>query len=180
MPITTDGLIWYDHSIAFFDERDEFLIICLAWGDFLVLDMNKTDLIFGLPSQIKQKNFDVLRKLVIELLHSHDAHERQTGAIHAGHMKIQEALSRLYELLSDKATFMQGGNKTVKKKFVFFVRQAAKQALLEMGKEPGNVITYYYPDTVLVQGESVGEEASDGEDGEDVEKMSGTEHEREK
>jgi len=23
MPITTDGLIWYDHSIAFFDERDE-------------------------------------------------------------------------------------------------------------------------------------------------------------
>lgn len=142
---TTAGLTWYRNSIAFFDRSERYLIVRLSWGKHLVLDLAKKELIYGLPPRLQDEALDQAKVDVPGLMQSHDRWDRQTGAIHAGQLRIEDAIPRLRELLKDESTYSESATR---ERVVYFVREAAKNALLQMGQDPGPVMVEYYPETV--------------------------------
>lgn len=65
---------------------------------------------------------------------------RETGCIHCGQLKLDDAVPRLRSLLEDKSTFSRIG---YREEVVYYVRKAAKEALEAMGHKAEAVVEYY-------------------------------------
>ncbi len=142
---TTAGLTWYRNSIAFFDQSERHLIVRLSWGKYLVLELEKAVLTYGLTEALENEANQKAKAEASALLLSRDRWDRQTGAIHAGQLRIEEVIPRLKELLKDESTYSEI---STRERVVYFVREAAKNALVQMGIDPGSVTIEYYPATV--------------------------------
>jgi hypothetical protein len=144
---------WHRQAICLFDRSERFLAIRLASGRCMVLDLQERTWWPGLPPEIAREVLGGMRARVTALLASDEAWERETGAIHAGSLRMEEAIPRLQELLRDEVTISQrsytsGRPTSSKTQMVYFVRVAAKDALLAMMVDPGEVVTEFEPEQV--------------------------------
>ncbi|MBN2022872.1 MAG: hypothetical protein JW809_08750 [Pirellulales bacterium] len=139
---------WNEGAVSLFGPDDETFLIRLHWGKWIVLELENGDLL------AKEKDFyrDDLRKQhdqrwlkleeyrekklaerVVKMLTSDDPEERRTAAVICGEEKYMQAVPQLRKLLADEEYF--DCITDWKWSRVFFVREAAKEALQALGQE---------------------------------------------
>lgn len=129
------GCWWYENSIAFVDASESFLIIRLSSQRTITVDLAKQSLLPSVPVQIQKEVADTIRTTAIRLLGSSEAKDRETGAIMCGQLRVEEAIPRLKELLTDPAAYLceyNPGPSGHECAHQYIVRRAAVFALLQM------------------------------------------------
>lgn len=140
MPIiSTAGLIWYQNSIVFFNKKEQYLIIRLKENEMVIVELKSNTLLYNISKKLKKEIDKIVSKNALTLLSSKDAHERQTGAIICGQIKLKKSIPNLIKLLTDEEYYKTNVPKEWTK--VYFVRKAAKEALEAMGKKARYIIT---------------------------------------
>ncbi len=149
---TVSSYWWNEDSVSFFGPDDETFIIRLHWGKWIVLDLRAGYVMqeeassrdgLHVRDERKWKALQAYRQKelaarAIAMLSSTDAGERKTAALICGQEKLTQAIPRLRELLNDKESFATDGPAGWTR--VYFVRQAAKEALEAMGQAVEHVI----------------------------------------
>jgi hypothetical protein len=137
--LTIAGNNWYQNSMIFINKNDEYFIVRLRKGKIIIINLKNNKLVTDVPDSLNNEINQTISQMAIKLLDSEEPQERQTGAIVCGQMNIRTAISRLKELLSDKAYYSQKSGDTPLI-IVYFVRKAAKEALEAMGEDASNII----------------------------------------
>lgn len=135
--MTTAGSMWYQNSIGYVtsvkvkgaDSESNLHVFYFRnrKGKESVVDLNTGKFIE--PTTILNKA-DLDKKTIsnaASLLKSDKPQERQTAAIHLGHLRAEEHLQGLAKLLNDKASYTQISGK--EEKTVYYVKEAAEKAI---------------------------------------------------
>ena len=147
---TVSSRWWNEDALVFFGPKAEELVIRLHWGKVLIINLWDGDLITEseYPHQQRWQQLQGFiagksKELAFKLLRSAEPDDRKTGAIHAGHLRIKEALPILRELLTDDAAHEVWSYdvRDVKEvRIVYYVRKAARDALEAMGEPVTGVV----------------------------------------
>jgi len=129
--MSTAGLVWYEHSIAFFDKSEKHLVIRLEWGRYVVVDLATRSPSLQVPPDMTHEVDAAVRHTIVVWLTSSDSRERENGARYAGDLKMRDTIPRLRELTNDpaKGDYKKGDAPWVKS---YWVRKAAVNALKDM------------------------------------------------
>jgi len=144
---SVSSIWWNKNSISFFGPEDNTFFVRLKWGQWLVFDLASGNII-KVDSNAEPKWSDLLRyrdntlsQRAISMLTSDSPKERETGAIVSGQEKFKNAIPQLRELLKDNEAFILGDLGGADEKRVYYVRKAAKEALVRMGEQVENIVT---------------------------------------
>ncbi|MHC4445691.1 MAG: hypothetical protein ACYTF1_18365 [Planctomycetota bacterium] len=137
--MTVSSTWWNENALVFFGPEEEILVIRLHWGRLLLIDLHtgrlleKNDWMINKPKMLDRFIAQESKKRVLSLLRSGDPEDRETGAIHAGQLGIQEAQPLLRELVAyDDAYYSEFSGIGVllgKGRRVYYVCEAAEKAL---------------------------------------------------
>ncbi len=144
---TVSSYWWNQDAIIFFGPKEEKLFVRLHWGKTLIIDLqsggvhtaDKPDSRGGSRTALLGYAKKKTRGIALSLLDSNDAHERSTGALICGQLKIRQAIPRLKELLSDSRYHVEHSGFGPYRN-VYYVRKRAAEALQGMGVEVREVI----------------------------------------
>jgi hypothetical protein len=144
--------LWSEDSVILFSPDEEAFLIRLHWGKWIVLELKTGDLIekatkvagADLSYDPKWNALEAYKRKalfrgVILMLSSDCAAERKTGAMVCGQEGFRKYVPELRKLLVDKEYLTTNVPKEWTK--VYFVRKAAKNALICMGEKVDEVIT---------------------------------------
>jgi len=149
---TVSSYWWNEDSMSFFGPDEETFFIRLHWGKLVFISLEDGDLMdegwytvhkgWRMPAEKWKCLHDHARAEVRERallwLRSENPAERKTGAAISGSEKLGEAIPRLRSLLTDQASLIRG---TTTKRFrAYYVREAAKQAIENMGEQCDGVV----------------------------------------
>jgi hypothetical protein len=146
---TVSSYWWNEDSISFFGPEDKTFVIRLHWGKTLFLWLQDGALMddewykvhrgWLIPEKEWQAIHDFAGKQIgkdaLAWLDSKDASKRKTGALICGQEKIKSAIPRLKELLKDDEYYESNSTSRV-----YYIREAARDALKAMGENVGGVI----------------------------------------
>jgi len=142
--ISTAGIDWHLRSIAFIMTNETTFIMRHRSGHYIVIDL-PTGEVRPIAEEEKEAADAQIRTAALSLLYATDSGDRQTGAIHCGQLGVTQAVSRLQELLADKAFYTVSGGTYAEPMAVLYVRQAAAQALSALGHNI-KAIRYEFPE----------------------------------
>ncbi len=141
---------WNEDSMSFFGPDEETFFIRLHWGKLLLLSLDDGDLMndewygrhkgWHIPEERWKTLHDFARRehreRALQWLDSEDSRERKIGAVICGQAKLEEAIPRLRELLTDEEHMLSfRGILPAQGHRVYYVRKAAKEALENMGED---------------------------------------------
>tara|TARA_R110002049_G_scaffold247930_3_gene422420 strand:- start:2310 stop:3194 length:885 start_codon:yes stop_codon:yes gene_type:complete len=151
--MTVSSYWWNEDSVSFFGPKEELLFIRLHWGKFIVLQLRDgeiflKDQIFFRDDLRKQheRKWNTLEEFrrktlarhAIKMLSSTDANDRKTGAMICGQEGLSSAIPKLKNLLTDAEYYTTNDPRAWTR--VYYVRQAAKAALEELGENADTVV----------------------------------------
>lgn len=143
---------WNQNAITCFDREEEVLFIRLHWGKVLMIQLHNGNLmdegwyVFrdnpGKWRNLQAHAAEQIRSRALQLLHSESDDERAAGALVCGQEQIRQAIPRLRELLTDDASYDETHATTPSPttRRVYYVRQAARDALKSLGQPVPDVV----------------------------------------
>lgn len=144
---------WNEDSISFFDPEEKFFLIRLHWGKWIILELERGMVLtretrlYGPHQQglneaqlkeLEKMKRPILAKEAVCMVSSRDASTRKTGITICGQERFREAIPPLRARLLDPEYFTTNSPQPWTK--IYYIRQAAKEALELMGETVEDVV----------------------------------------